>query len=247
MNPDSNKTKTMNQRNNIWIDFWRSEKVTNETISGVNMEIFVNETSGIMRYNTHDILLDIGCGKAHLCDFLQDKVKEIHGLDVSDHYLEYCRNRFFQYKNLFFYKIDKNLYTDLSFLKDDYFTKIICLSVVQYYRNIDEVEILIKEVSRIASKGAKFLIADIPISKNYYIDIVSILIACARKRCLYRAIKYILELRFSDYKKTRTRKDLLYISKSSLCKVVEKLGVNFQILSDQITINKNRIHLLINF
>ena len=48
------------------------------------------------------------------------------------------------HNNVFVYRLNEDNYTDLSFLKDKTFSIIICQSVIQYYKDVSEVERLIK-------------------------------------------------------------------------------------------------------
>jgi 2-polyprenyl-3-methyl-5-hydroxy-6-metoxy-1,4-benzoquinol methylase len=147
----------MSKKANSWIDFWKSENIADEDVSRLNMEIFIQATYPIMKYNNNDIILDIGSGYGHLSEALKSEVKEIYGIDISQKFLEICKKKYSQYDNLHFRKLDPNNYTDFSFLNGHHFSKIVCLSVIQYYKNQDELENLIKSVKKIASKGAKFL------------------------------------------------------------------------------------------
>ena len=237
----------MKKKAETWTDFWKSENVTSETMSRLNMEIFIQSTEPIMKYNREDIVLDIGCGFGFLPAFLKGKVKEIHCLDISEKYLDICRKKFDRSNNLLFYKIDENNYTDLSIVKAKRFSKIICLSVIQYYKNINEVERLIEGVQEIALPGAKFLIADIPKDTRPYSDIWSIIKMGAKGKCVYETFKHLIKLRVSDYYQVHSKFGLLVFSEDILNDLMRKHNLNAQIFTTQMTINKSRLHWLISF
>jgi len=237
----------MKKKAETWTDFWKHEDITSETMSRLNMEIFVQSTEPIMKYNEEDIVLDIGCGFGFLPAFLKGKVREIHCLDISEKYLDICRKKFGKFNNLLFYKLDENNYTDLSTVNTKRFSKIICLSVIQYYKNINEVERLIEGIQEIALPGAKFLIADIPRDTKPYLDIWSIFKAGVRGKCVYETIKHLIKLRVSDYYQVRSKFGLLVFSEDILNALMRKHNLNAQIFTTQMTINKSRLHWLISF
>jgi prepilin-type processing-associated H-X9-DG protein len=237
----------MFEKSKNWIDFWKNEDISNEQISRINMEIFVQATYPIMKYNSKDIILDLGCGFGHLSGALKGKVKEIHGIDISQRFLDICKQKYEQYDNLHFYKLDENNYTNFSFLDGHHFSKIVCLSVIQYYKNQGELENLIKSVKKIASKGAKFLISDIPTGNSSYLDMLSMMKVGIQNECLLKIIKHLFKHMISDYYRIRSTRGLLFFTKGQLQKISERLDIHAEILTNKMTINRNRVHLLISF
>src|ERR1051325_3652831 len=148
----------MKSTSNPWIQWWSTENIVTDAIWHNNMEIFVTASDSLLHYNSRDIILDIGSGPGYLAAFLKDRVKEIHCLDISEHYLDMCKNKFVDDTNVFAYKLTADDYTNFGFLQGRKFSIIICLSVIQYYQDTGEVEKLIKEVRKIASSGTTFLI-----------------------------------------------------------------------------------------
>ena len=230
-----------------WVDFWQREKIIRDIIWKNNMEIFIEASNKILNYHSSDVILDIGSGPCTLVKFLKNRVKEIHCLDISEKYLKICKEKFSQEKNVFFYKLNTNNYTDLSFLNEKKFTKIVCLSVIQYYNTVDEVYNLINEVSRIASAGALFLIADIPMNKGKIYDIFSILKIALKRKFFIDTIKYLIQLKTSEYDKFRSTLGLLIFTDKVLKELIEHLNLNAEILDTKMTTNESRKHLLIKY
>jgi len=230
-----------------WIEFWDSQSVYKEENWQAHMEYFLRLTLPILNYNIRDTILDIGCGPGLLANYLKNKVKEIHLADTSEQFLHLCRKKYAQENNVFCYKLDPNQYTDLSAFPPEKFSLIICLSVIQYYRSIDEVEQLIKEVQRIALPGAKFLIGDIPAKTGTFSDIYHFLKQTALNKCLTQAVRLLFRYRFSSYRQIRNSNQLLFLSDQCLKNLVNKLGLNAELLETPITFNENRKHLLISF
>jgi ubiquinone/menaquinone biosynthesis C-methylase UbiE len=230
-----------------WLEWWDTENVITHATWLNNMEIFVTASDSLLHYDSQDIILDIGSGPGYLAAFLKDRVKEIHCLDTSQRYLDLCRDKFAQDKNVFIYKLNKDNYTDLSFVKNKKFSIIICQSVIQYYKAIDEVEKLVEQVRRIASPGARFLIADIPTTNNIVLLAYGLLETALRKGRLSEIAMLLFQIATSKYGKAYSSLRLLALSDEKLMGLIDKLGLDAHILSMKLTCNENRKHLLVRF
>lgn len=229
-----------------WIDYWNTETLLTDAKWQKDMELFIKTTTPLLNYNAQDVILDIGCGPGFLASLLTDRVKEIHCADTSERYLDICKKKFGKEQNIFFHKLSSKDYTDLSFLEANKFSIIICLSVIQYYKNINEVERLIKEVQRIALPGSRFLIADILTQEGFISDLWKLLKSSFRERYLIEALRFLVKARTSDYYKIRSLQGLLIIPVEQLEDLIAKLNLNAKILNTQLTAI-NRKHLLITF
>ena len=232
---------------NNWLEWWEAENIITHATWLNNTEIFVTASDSLLHYDSQDIILDIGCGPGYLAAFLKDRVREIHCLDTSQHYLDLCRDKFVEDKNVFIYKLNKDNYTDLSFVKNKKFSIIICQSVIQYYKAVNEVEKLIEEVRRIALPGARFLIADIPITNNILLLAYGLLKTALREGRLSEVAKLLFQIATSKYGKAYSSLRLLVFSDEKLRGLIDKLSLNGQVLSMKLTCNDNRRHLLIRF
>jgi ubiquinone/menaquinone biosynthesis C-methylase UbiE len=230
-----------------WVEYWKREDATNEVMSRVNMEFFLRATHKILSFDSGDILLDIGCGYCHLAEALETRVSATHCADISDYYLERARDRFVQSRNVFFYKLREDDYTNLGMLGVTLFTKVVCLSVVQYYRGIEELEKLILEVRRVSRPGAKFIIADIPDGRVSYKDTISTVICAAKAGKLFDACSLFFKAYTQNYRGIYRKVGLLKLEKSQLLGMGKRLNIKMEILRDRLTINSKRMHLLIEF
>ncbi len=237
----------MSDSANAWIPWWQAETITRDTDWRKNMEIFVRATRPLLEYGAHDVVLDLGCGPCALAEFIADSVKEIHCLDVSARYLDLCRKKFAGRDNVFFYKLDESRYTDLSIFEDRKFSLVVCSSVIQYYRNIGEVEKIIREVRRIARPRARFLIADIPTRRGSLSDTLGLLKTGFRENYLLESMRVLYRKTMSDYRKRRSATGLLFFSISDLDRLIDRLDLSARILSTPLTVNANRRHLLVQF
>jgi ubiquinone/menaquinone biosynthesis C-methylase UbiE len=233
---------------NDWIEWWKTENVVSPATWFNNMEIFVTASASLLQYNSEDTILDIGCGPGYLAAFLKDTVKEIHCLDISQRYLDICKQRFTGYNNIFCHKLAEDNYTDFSFLKGRQFSIIVCQSVIQYYKEIGEVESLIKEIQRIASPGARVLISDIPISSSMATHVYSLLKGAIREKRLLEISKMLFHaVATAKHRTAYLSSGLLTFSEEKLNELIAKLNLDAEVLSSRLTINENRRHLLIRF
>lgn len=233
---------------NHWIEWWNSENIVTNTIWHDNMKIFITRSHPLLHYDPQDIVLDIGSGPGYLAVFLKDRVKEIHCLDTSQRYLDICKDRFAGCNNVLTYKLDEDNYTDLSFLKDKRFSVIISQSVIQYYRNMTEVETLIHEVRKIASPGARFLISDIPIVTSVLWQVYGLLNGAFKEKRLFEISRMLLQaVVTAKHRKAYLSSGLLTFSEKKLDGLIDKLHLNGVLLNTRLSVNENRRHLLIRF
>ena len=235
------------QKSASWIDYWKSETLFGEFQWQENMDIFVRTSRPIMEYGPADVVLDIGCGPGYLEAALKDSVHEMHGVDTSERYLQRCRERFANQQNLFFHQLDEHNYTDLSPVADQRFSKMVCLSVVQYYQSIDEVETLIRNVRQLAQPGARFLIADITIHGGWLKDTWGVLKTAYEEKCFWKTLLFLIKARTSDYYRVRSTQGLLSFTLPEVSDMIARLGLDAEILSTRLTTNSNRRHLLVRF
>jgi ubiquinone/menaquinone biosynthesis C-methylase UbiE len=237
----------MREVNNIndWIEYWNTDTVFLNIMSKV-AGFFLSRTRPFLNYSSDDIVLDIGCGPGDLEYLLKGEIKEIYGVDTSQRFIQECQKKFSEDSNVFFYKLDEKNYTDLSFLKNKKVSIILCLSVIQYYKSVEEVEMLIRSVKKIARTGAKFLIADIPVKHGALGDILSLLKVSLKENIFIPTLKFLFQLRFSKYYKVRSSRGLLIISAAELRQMIKRLSLNARLLKMPLTFNHGRMHLLIN-
>jgi len=232
---------------NPWAEWWKGEAITRDVNWQKNIKIFVKSTQPVMQYSKDDVILDIGSGPCFLARYLKDEVKEIHCLDISEAYLNVGNAACKGSRNVFFYKLDETSYTQFPFLKEKKITKIICQSVIQYYRDKTEVNDMIAEVKRVAAPGAKLVISDLMDKANALSQVAGLLRTSVREKYFWESLKLIYRHRFSDYHQVRANNKLLALSDEELYEILTNLGLNGEILRRQFTINSNRKHLLVQF
>ena len=102
-----------------WINYWNQKNIWTESdLWKKNVKVFLNETSHILNYNKKSIVLDIGCGNGDYANELSSKVDQIYCIDVSEEYVNSCKVRFSNNKNIKVLKLSDD-YTNLLFLKEN--------------------------------------------------------------------------------------------------------------------------------
>jgi ubiquinone/menaquinone biosynthesis C-methylase UbiE/peptidoglycan/xylan/chitin deacetylase (PgdA/CDA1 family) len=104
--------------------------------------------------------LDIGCGPGVMARHLTDRGFEFYGVDISSEMISRCKEDFAPLRNARFSvgRVEK-----LNF-PDSFFDVVLCMGVVEY---IEDDEDAVKEISRVAKRGATVIIT-LPNRTNPY-------------------------------------------------------------------------------
>lgn len=242
------KAKALNKmdRNSSWFDYWNQEDTPMLESMRKDREIFLGNSRRLIPFNKKDVVLDIGCGPGLLEEYLKDKVKEIHCLDTSEYFIRILKKKFRKDSNIFIYQLSKAKFTELSFLKHKKFTIALCISVVSYYKNIDDFKKLIIEVQKLC-KGGICLITDIKVKRGTFGDALGLLKMSIKDNRFIESLKFLLKSRFSLYYTVRKKQDLLVIPEEELRKIIKELKLTAEILDVPLSLKSQRKHLLIRF
>tara|TARA_B100000029_G_C17482233_1_gene925960 strand:+ start:651 stop:1361 length:711 start_codon:yes stop_codon:yes gene_type:complete len=229
-----------------WLNYWDKKNIwTESSLWKKNNDIFFKKTSKILNYNKEDIVLDVGCGNGDFANKVLYKVNQVFCLDTSQEYINICNSRFKNAKNVKVFKLNHN-YTDLSFLEtNSKFSIIMANSVVQYYRTQEEIIDLVKSVKKISKQNALFLISDIETlnSKKSYIKLIY---QSVIEGYFFSLAKMGFRLFLSDeYSKTEKSQPVLKVDFNKLIIDLSQLVRKVRILEENITVNANRKHLLL--
>jgi len=231
-----------------WPIYWNKKNIwTNSDIWKKNNEIFFNKTSNIFNYNKKHTVLDIGCGNGDFAKKISDKVGLIYCLDTSQEFINLCKINVSNKNNIKILKLG-NDYTNLSFLKNINFSIIIANSVVQYYKSQEEIIKLVKSVKKIAIKNAYFLIADMHVvtdkKKSYFKLIYNSMINGYFISLVKMGLKIFMNKEFRDMIKYQP---LLIVNLDKFIKDLSILVNKVTVINENLTINPDRKHLLIQF
>jgi SAM-dependent methyltransferase len=149
-----------------WADYWRSDTFWKDSpLWRTNAELFLRRATPLLDLREDDTVLDVGCGAGHLDRLLSPRVRKILAVDVAEQFLAQCLANCRGKPNVRVAALGPD-YTDLGRLPGGPFSLILCLSVVQYHRNLDEVGALIDSARRVASPGGRMLLADLPRARS---------------------------------------------------------------------------------
>lgn len=229
-----------------WIGYWEKQDLFKSEHWEKGMDYFLRQTEEILHFTLNDVVLDVGCGPGNLASRLSSQVKEIWGVDTSQRYIEECKTKFKSKPNCHWHLLDINDYTNLSFLPEKKFTLGLCVSVVQYYKSLEDIKKLLQNFQRASKPGARFLIADIPMSSKL-VDVLGFLLSCLKEGYVVRATHFIYKLLTSEYKQFKEKLGFLEMKPEELLQVVEELGLRAEYVQTPLTLSVGRKHLLIYF
>jgi SAM-dependent methyltransferase len=148
-----------------WREYWgRDELWRDSPLWRVNAEVFLRRVVDVVPFGPGDVVLDVGCGPGHLEALLAPLVARVHAVDTAAQFVELCRERCRGFGNVTVEQLGEN-YTDVGRLGGPY-TRILGVSVVQYYRGEGEIERLVASARTVAAPGALLLLADLPLERG---------------------------------------------------------------------------------
>lgn len=241
------KTTKQKVRVNLWTNFWNKQDIWTNTDWKINTNQFLHHFPKIHQLKRTDVILDIGCGEGHLADQISPFVKQVYCLDTSRRFIHICRKKFRHRENISVMEIPQADYTNLQFLQPHTFSVIVCMSVVQYYRSIEELESLLRSIKLIAKSGAIGLIGDILIQPPTFVDAFNLLRHSMEQHHALHTISTLVKARFSEYYALRKSQGLLVIPPSIIERLLLRLCINGLLIDTPLTPNVGRHHLLLYF
>ena len=240
----------MEDRYVTWIKYWETDKFWKDSpLWKVNAELFFRRAKKIIKFSKNDSVLNIGCGSGYLEPLIAPSVRQIHAMDTAEQFVERCRQNCANYPNVTFSLQGRN-YTDLKDL-DSSFSLILCVSVVQYYRDIAEIEALITSAMDVALPGARMLIADLPLDRGFVGFSWDALCSCLQSvregygRSLLRTA-LVIWLQRTSYRSFRLETGELRFNIPIIESLVERMGLNARIIRENLSVYSNRPSLLIH-
>lgn len=174
-------------------------------------------------------VLDFGCSYFYTGEALAHEFQEVHGYDINPEALQRAALR--NVHNAFFYnKLDQ--------IPDQNFNVIVVSSVIQYFKDLDEVDNFFKFASQKLKKNelSTMVITDI-IPKNYvsWKDALENIFTAARHGILPAMLAHLFKSIFikSDVK-------LLKINSEEIIQIAEKHHFQTRILDTNLTLSTRR-------
>lgn len=148
-----------------WIEYWnRDDFLGRLKLWELNARVFLKRAEGAIEFKKEDTVLDIGSGPGELAFALAGRVQSVLAVDTAPQFVAMARERCRPLTNVEV-SLPAEDYTDLTFFGRR-FSLFLCLSVVQYYNHVGEVEALIRSAQKVASPGARMLIADLNLKRG---------------------------------------------------------------------------------
>ncbi len=227
-----------------WLEFWQKENNFDESMID-NYQYFLSKVEKYIQLSPTDKVLDIGSGPGHLEDAWHQRVQEMHGLDISLRYNEIAKAKHSQHAHIFFHKLNPNDYLNLSVVAHLSFTKVIVMSVLQYYRNADEIKTLLTNIKQLAAPGAQILLCDLIVNEGLLKDMVAILWESFKGGRLLSTLTFFFKLRFSKYYEIKKAQGFLVIPAHEWLAICQSLQLDASFIKEPITLQKDRKTLLI--
>ncbi len=248
------------QRDHFWpdADLWRA-----------NAEFFSRSLKRLAGIEASDRVLDIGCGAGHLAKVLAPQTVQVHGVDTSERFIERARAACAEYPNAQF-RLFSGDDEDLIGLRTSpcrfnekpagdeaqaagggKYSLFLCVSVIQYYRDIEQVRSLIEACRAAALPGARLVIADIPLRRNAAGRAWDTAVSLAQsfkegyaREFIGTAWRLAMD---SDYSRFAQNAPVLEFTESSLQSLLNGPGYVGALVRGGVTVNANRPAMVIRF
>lgn len=246
------KADSIGRKYENWIDYWSEDDFWRDShLWEINSRLFFKRVSRIIEFKKSDCVLDIGCGPGYADAFLAPLVKSVHAVDVAKQFVDICSKRCKNYNNVSVGHLRKDDYTNLEGL-GGMFSVILCVSVVQCYRNVGEIESLISSAKKIASPGAQMLIADLPLERErlgFIWDAFCSYLLSIREGYSQILLRTAFERWFlgTRYKDFYDKAEQLYFTTGKLESLISRLNLNAKVIRKDLSVYANRPSLLIQF
>lgn len=241
----------MNNVKNGWIEYWNHDNFwVGLNLYELNADVFLKRIGKFTEINKNDKVLEIGCGPGILALKMSDKVKSILAVDVAPNFVEMAHNNCIRIPNINVEQLG-NDYTDLTVFNQK-FTLLLCISVVQYYNNISEVESLIQSAQKIVEPGGKMLIADLNLKRGFtgfVWDAFCSVFSSAQEGYAPELFKLAWKrwATSSHYKDVYISSSLLDFNYEDIQTLIKRKGLKAEIIKESLSVYANRPSLLIHF
>lgn len=189
-----------------WDDFWQDKKSGFDYIMRNTTKYFLEKYFENYSTKNTEKILDYGCGPGVLVEGLLKKGYEVVGVDISNYYVDYCKNKFENNTNAVFELVD-NENTFEKILSKTSPDLIVAMSVIQYFESekvLMEFLNQVKNYSTTKNHKIKLLIADV-IPKKYskINDAIDLFFNSVKRGYVLDFFRFMYGIFFSDYSKSK--------------------------------------------
>lgn len=236
---------------NGWLDYWNQDDFWGiRGLWKLNARVFLRRAQGVLSWGAEDTVLDIGSGPGELAFALAEQVKSVLAVDAAPRFVEAVRARARTAPNVAAAQLGAD-YTDLTVFERK-FSLILCISVIQYYRNVAEVEALIRSAQQVVRPGGRMLLADLNVRRSrtgFVYDAACSLLAGVREGHASTLLRLAWGrwLAPCAYRRADQANRLLEFDEGEIEALVRRMGLKATILRRSLSIYANRPSLLIQF
>lgn len=231
---------------NEWSGFWKTEGEAFSSIMKINTNYFALQLTRRLDVRTTDEILDYGCGPGLLADVLIPDGFHVQGVDINDFFVAECKRK---YPDHNFLTISTELpATDQTLFKafgEKKFDRIILLSILQYFKDHDEIELLLKMLQKYIKPGGMIILADVIDERTSSIkDLISLAyrsVITGKIVSLFRFVSYLL---FSNYRKISRSRPLLALPSETVQTIASRSSFSVREV-DGLTIHASRTNYIL--
>jgi SAM-dependent methyltransferase len=213
-----------------WIEYWNQDGAMSGPVWQAYTEYFIKEFTEEFSLTPDDVLLDIGCGNGRITASLAKFVHKAYGADTSANCLEQANSSYAAGDKLSFFQLAPDNYLALDSLPIAPPTYIICVSIVQYYRSLDELRTLIASCKKIAAPGGRLVLVDLLIDHKPLKDALGVLLGAFKTGTFLLRLREIFAGAYSSYTETRASNHLLSMTRKQLEDICALEGVKLKFI-----------------
>ena len=230
-----------------WIEYWNRQNAMTGDLWTAQAAFFVRQVCKELPFQAHDVLLDVGCGAGHVTAMLAPMVQHAYGADTSAHCVEQAASSHAAIPNLRFLQLPPEDYTALDKMPLSGVTRILCVSVLQYYKSPDEIRSLVHNAKAIAAPGCRMLLADLLVDYALWKDVAGVLLGGLASGTFLAKLKELVSGNHSVYKATRSQNPVLTLGRDVIPGIAAAEGLKCRFIPANLTGNYFRAHALLEF
>lgn len=228
-----------------WQAYWNVQDAVDDAYWERHIRHFLRQSGEVFPCLPEDVVLDIGAGTGHFARALAPVVSEVHCLESSQRYVEACRERLAGMENAFVHEVPPGRPETYEHLGKR-FTRINCLSVIQYFDATDDFEAMLRALKPVAAPGALLLVGDIRVRGSMLSDLAGSIAGGLAHGLFAQKLRLLWRMMRSGYGGARAAR-LLDYREDELLEAVRAQGLSAEFIRHPLTMNTTRRHLLVRF
>lgn len=213
-----------------WDKFWKDQRQSFYAAMKIATGYFVTQLQKLYPLKPTDDIFDYGCGPGFVADSLATKNIPITGADINEFFISVCRKN---HSDSSFIHITVDLAANKKILDEALanrkFDFIIILSVAQYFKNIGELDELIKMLRFYMKENGKIILADVIDENTSSLrDALSLLLHYIKIGKVLTFFRFMFYLMFSNYRKISGKIPLLQIPEQSIRDIAKNNSLDYE-------------------